>query len=192
MSAMLNEGSWLRRVWQKWPPSENSAADSSGGFRDLSSLLMSVNDETGIHNSMTSTAAIASDLSVNSSKNESVSDERSARPETVDRLRAAGAEVDASWEVWRLRGLAVEAQGRGRYYGLEGGDVLSYARRLAALDPGNADAASLLLKVGERMAWDAEAAMADGSPEEASGLVRSCLDLVPEHPRCLEVAGSGA
>jgi len=110
--------------------------------------------------------------------------------ETVDRLRSAGAAVDASWEVWRLRGLAVEAQGRGRYYGLEGGDVLTYAQRLAALDPGNAEAASLLLKVGERMAWDAEAAMTDGAPDEASGLVQTCLDLVPDHPRCLEVSRS--
>jgi hypothetical protein len=110
--------------------------------------------------------------------------------ETVERLRAAGAEVDASWEVWRLRGLAVDAQERGRYYGLEGGDVLSYARRLAALDPQSDEAASLLLKVGERMAWDAEAAISDGTPDDASGLVQRCLEVVPDHPRCLAVAGS--
>ena len=111
--------------------------------------------------------------------------------ETVARLRAAGAEVDTSWEIWRLRGMAVEAQGRGRYYGLEGGDVLTYARRLTALEPENAEAASLLLKVGERMAWDAEAATTDGAPERASELVQTCLELVPDHARCLEVAGSG-
>ena len=110
--------------------------------------------------------------------------------ETVERLRASGADVDASWEVWRLRGLAVEAQGRGRYYGADGSDVLSYARRLAALDPTNAEAASLLLKVGERMAWDAEAALADGTPGDAAPLVQQCLAIVPEHPRCLALSRS--
>jgi hypothetical protein len=46
-----------------------------------------------------------------------------------------------------------------------------------------------LLKVGERMAWDAEAALQDGSDEEAEELLTGCLDLVPDHPRCLAVRG---
>lgn len=109
-------------------------------------------------------------------------------PEAVDRLRAAGVFVDTSWEVGRLTELAREAQSRTRYFGLRGGDVASYALRLERLDPGNAAAASLLLKVGERMAWDADAALQDGSPARARALVDGCLELVPEHARCLEVA----
>ena len=104
------------------------------------------------------------------------------------RLREAGVDVDVSWEVARLTELAVQAQTRNRYFGLEGGDVRSYALRLAELVPASPEAASLLLKVGERMAWDAAAAMADGVPERASDLVEECLRLVAGHPRCLEVS----
>ena len=64
----------------------------------------------------------------------------------------------------------------------------SYALRLAELDPESDDAASLLRKVGERMAWDAEAALEDGPPDQADELLRQCLELVPDHPRCLEVS----
>jgi len=108
----------------------------------------------------------------------------------VERLRAAGIPIDVSWEVRRLTDLAVAAQRRGRYFGLEGGDVASYALRLAALEPESQEAASLLRKVGERMAWDADLALRDGPPERAEDLVRRCLALVPEHPRCLEVSES--
>lgn len=111
-------------------------------------------------------------------------------PETVGRLREAGVTVDVSWEAARLTSMAMEAQGRNRYFGLEGGDVQSYALRLAQLVPDSPEAASLLLKVGERMAWDAEAALAEGPPERAQELVRECLRLVPDHPRCLGVSGS--
>ena len=65
------------------------------------------------------------------------------------------------------------------------------AAEVPDFQPENAEAASLLLKVGERMAWDAEAATTDGAPERASELVQTCLELVPDHARCLEVAGSG-
>jgi serine/threonine protein kinase len=111
-------------------------------------------------------------------------------PETVSRLREAGVTVDVSWEAARLTSMAMEAQGRNRYFGLEGGDVQSYALRLAHLVPDSPEAASLLLKVGERMAWDAEAAIDEGPPDRAEQLVRECLSLVPDHPRCLEVPGS--
>jgi serine/threonine-protein kinase len=113
-------------------------------------------------------------------------DERGA---LITRLRDAGASVDASWEVRRLLDLAVEAQGRGRYYGADGTDVQSYALQLAALDPESAEAASLLLKVGERMAWDAEVARTEGPEGRADQLLTACLQLVPGHPRCSEVAG---
>lgn len=106
------------------------------------------------------------------------------------RLREAGVDVDVSWEVARLTELAVQAQTRNRYFGLEGGDVRSYALRLAELVPASPEAASLLLKVGERMAWDAAAALTDGVPERASDLVEECLRLVAGHPRCLEVSQS--
>ncbi len=105
-------------------------------------------------------------------------------------LRARGVSVDASWEVRRLTELAVRAQRRNRYYGLDGGDVRSYALRLAELSPASAVAASFLFKVGERMAWDAEAALQDGAPERADELVDRCLALVPDQPRCLSVAES--
>jgi serine/threonine-protein kinase len=108
-------------------------------------------------------------------------------PEAVERLRAAGIYVDTSWEVRRLRELAAGAQSTSRYYGLEGGDVRTYALRLAALQPDSREAESLLLKVGERMAWDAEAALVEGPSGRAEELVRECLALVPDHPRCQAV-----
>jgi hypothetical protein len=95
--------------------------------------------------------------------------------------------VDTSWEVSRLRASATEAQARARYYGLDGGDVVTFARRLAAIQPESAEARSLLLKVGERMAWDAEVALVEGPEGRAASLVEQCLQLVPEHPRCLAV-----
>lgn len=109
-------------------------------------------------------------------------------PQTVAELREAGVFVDASWEVLRLRDLVSEAQSRSRYYGVAGGDVESYAQRLAAIEPGSGEARSLLLKVGEHMAWDAEAALSDGSPDQAGELVGACLRLVPDHPRCTSVS----
>lgn len=109
-------------------------------------------------------------------------------PEAVRRLQAAGATVDASWEIHRLRGLATDAQERGRYFGVDGGDVASYALRLRELAPDSPEAASLLLKVGERMAWDASAALREGEESRAAELVSGCLDLVPGHPRCSAVA----
>ena len=108
-------------------------------------------------------------------------------PERVSQLRDAGVYVDTSWEVRRLRDLATSAQAQMRYYGLEGGDVRTYALRLAALQPDSPEAESLLLKVGERMAWDAEAALVDGPSGRAEELVRDCLALVPDHPRCRAV-----
>jgi hypothetical protein len=114
----------------------------------------------------------------------------SETPATVEELRDRGVEVDASWEVRRLMELAVGAQARSRYYGLDGGDVRSYALRLAELAPESPQASSLLFKVGERMAWDAEAALEEGSAEEARQLVDRCLDLVPDQPRCLLVSQS--
>jgi hypothetical protein len=110
--------------------------------------------------------------------------------DAVSRLREAGATVDVSWEASRLTSMALEAQSRNQYFGLEGGDVRTYALRLAQLVPDSPEAASLLLKVGERMAWDAEAALAEGPPERAEELMRACLSLVPYHPRCLQVSGS--
>jgi hypothetical protein len=110
--------------------------------------------------------------------------------DAVSRLREAGATVDVSWEASRLTSMALEAQSRNQYFGLEGGDVRTYALRLAQLVPDSPEAASLLLKVGERMAWDAEAALAEGPPEHAEELMRACLSLVPYHPRCLQVSGS--
>jgi serine/threonine-protein kinase len=109
-------------------------------------------------------------------------------PQMVGDLRGAGVFVDATWEVERVRDLVARAQGRSQYYGIAGGDVQTYALRLAAVEPESGEARSLMLKVGERMAWDAEAAVADGAPEEATELVRACLGLVPDHPRCLAVS----
>jgi hypothetical protein len=108
-------------------------------------------------------------------------------PATVDELRSAGVPVDTSWEVRRLRDLAARAQASTRYYGLDGGDVQTYALRLAALQPDSPEARSLLLKVGERMAWDAEVALVEGPSGRAAELVGRCLALVPDHPRCLAV-----
>jgi serine/threonine-protein kinase len=105
--------------------------------------------------------------------------------EVVNELRGAGVYVDTSWEVRRLRTLAAEAQARSRYYGLEGGDVRTYAQRLAQLQPESPEAESLLLKVGERMAWDAEIALEEGPEGRSAELARACLALVPDHPRCL-------
>jgi len=110
-------------------------------------------------------------------------------PRVVEELRSADVFVDATWEVERIRGLVSQAQSRSQYYGIAGGDVRTYALRLAAVEPGSGEAQSLLLKVGEHMAWDAEAALQDGSPEAATELVSDCLDLVPDHPRCLAVQG---
>lgn len=106
-------------------------------------------------------------------------------PAAVRQLEAAGVDVDTSWEVHRLTQLAAEAQSRGAYFGVDGTDVRSFALRLEALDPGSADAESLLLKVGERMAWDAEIALEEGPAERAPELIQACLALVPAHPRCL-------
>jgi hypothetical protein len=112
-------------------------------------------------------------------------------PEMIRSLRSRGVRVDVSWEIRRLTDLAVEAQERSRYYGLAGGDVRTYAQRLVELDPTSEIAASLFLKVGEHMAWDADAARAEGSPERAEALLSECLELVPEHPRCLVLPGEG-
>jgi serine/threonine-protein kinase len=109
-------------------------------------------------------------------------------PEIVRELRDGGVYVDTSWEVRRLRDLASGAQARSRYYGLEGGDVRTYATRLAVLQPESREAESLLLKVGERMAWDAEVALEEGPEGRAAELVQQCLALVPDHPRCLAVS----
>ena len=111
-------------------------------------------------------------------------------PQVVRELRESDIFVDATWEVQRIRALVARAQAASQYYGIAGGDVRTYALRLAAVEPDNGEARSLLLKVGERMAWDAEAAVADGVPERADELISACLDLVPEHPRCLAVRGS--
>lgn len=111
-------------------------------------------------------------------------------PVAVQELRDRGIEVDASWEIRRLIDLAADAQARSRYYGVDGGDVRSYALRLSQLAPDIPEASSLLFKVGERMAWDAEAALEEGAPETARRLVDRCLSLVPDQPRCLLVSQS--
>ncbi len=108
--------------------------------------------------------------------------------EVVQQIREAGAEVDVRWEVDRLLGLAQDAQARGRYFGVEGADVLTYARRLAELDSDNDEATALMRKVAERMAWDAAAALQDGAPEQAARLVEDCLAVVSAYPRCVEVS----
>ena len=110
-------------------------------------------------------------------------DERDV-PGAVGELRSGGLSVDTSWEVRRLIGLAASAQEQTRYFGRDGDDVRGYAQRAAVLEPGNVEARSLLLKVAERMAWDAAAAQQDGSPEIAQELVRECLTLVPDHSGC--------
>lgn len=113
-----------------------------------------------------------------------------AAPATVLDLRAAGVEVDASVRVDRLVREAAEAQARMAYYGEDGSDVRSYAQRASMLEPASPEASSLLRKVAERMAWNAEAALEDGSRQQAEELVEECLGLVPDHPRCNEVAAS--
>jgi len=112
-------------------------------------------------------------------------------PEIVAEFRAAGMYVDTSWEARRLRDLAVAAQAVSQYYGLDGGDVRTYALRLADLQPQSREAASLLLKVGEHMAWDAEVALEEGPGGRAEELIDQCLELVPDHPRCLAVSLEG-
>lgn len=106
-------------------------------------------------------------------------------------LRAAGVELDASWEVARIVALAAQAQAEGRYFGREGDDVQSWAKRLAAVDPGSLEAASLLRKVAERMAWDADAALQEGDAARAGELVQACLALVPAYSRCTALGGGG-
>jgi hypothetical protein len=108
-------------------------------------------------------------------------------PATVTELRDAGVAVDTSWELRRLRELAAGAQASTRYYGVNGADVRTYALRLAALQPDSPEARSLLLKVAERMAWDAEVALVEGPSGRAEELVRQCLELVPDHARCRAV-----
>ncbi|MFC1574802.1 protein kinase [Gemmatimonadota bacterium] len=112
-------------------------------------------------------------------------------PGVVEELRGAGVELDTSWEVARLIRMAADAQSQMHYFGRPGEDVRSFAQRALALEPESAEVRSLLLKVAERMAWDAEAALQDGSDEQAQALVRECLALVPDHPGCLAVAGEG-
>ncbi len=112
-------------------------------------------------------------------------------PGTVEGLRAAGLDVDTSWEVTRLVELAATAQAETRYFGRDGDDVRSYAERAAALEPGSQEARSLLLKVAERMAWDAEAALQDDAPDLAEALVRECLSMLPDHPGCIAAGGQG-
>ena len=107
----------------------------------------------------------------------------------VEELRTAGVEVDTSFEVQRLIGLAAAAQSRTRYFGADGEDVLSFARRAAELDPESVEAAALIRKVAERMSWDAQAAAADGAADRARELASGCLALVPDHPRCQATAG---
>jgi serine/threonine-protein kinase len=109
-------------------------------------------------------------------------------PATVTELRDAGVVVDTSWELRRLRELAAGAQASTRYYGVAGADVRTFALRLAALQPDSPEARSLLLKVGERMAWDAEVALVEGPTGRAEELVRQCLELVADHQRCRAVA----
>lgn len=106
-------------------------------------------------------------------------------------LRGAGVDVDTSWEVARIVAAASQAQAAGHYFGREGEDVQSHARRLAALDPGNLEAASLLRKVAERLAWDADAALQEGDAARARELVQACLALVPAYPRCAALHGGG-
>jgi serine/threonine protein kinase len=113
-----------------------------------------------------------------------------AVPATVTQLRQAGINVDTSWEVARLIQEAVRAQAQVQYFGNGGEDVLGYAQRAASLDPESPEARSLILKVAERMAWDADAASADGDPDRAAELIGECLALIPDHPGCV-AAGTG-
>jgi len=111
--------------------------------------------------------------------------------DAVAGLRRAGVEVDTSWEVSRLIRLAAGMQARRRYFGHGGDDVQGYASRAAAIDPDSPEARSLLRKVAERMAWDAEALLQDGSGDKARALLQACLDLVPGYPRCANPAREG-
>ncbi len=110
--------------------------------------------------------------------------------EVVEELRGAGLTVDTSWEVARLIALAQDAQRRTAYFGTPGSDVMSFASEARALDPESPEARSLLLKVAERMTWDAEAAMGEGRVEEARELVEECLRVVPDHPGCAGAMGT--
>ena len=78
------------------------------------------------------------------------------------------------------------------YFDRSGSDVRSYALRARTLEPGSPVAQSLLLKVAERMAWDAEAALHDGSPEVAQELVQDCLSVIPGHAGCQAVGAEGS
>ena len=117
--------------------------------------------------------------------------DESALVPTLEELRAAGLDVDTTWEVARILSLAAEAQAAGRYFGAEGRDVLSHARRLLTLEPDSPEARSLVLKVAERMSWDADAAAQDGDGERANALRAACLEVAPGHPRCAP-GGGGA
>jgi serine/threonine-protein kinase len=110
-------------------------------------------------------------------------------PATVSDLRTAGVNLDTSYELARLVGLAAEAQAATRYFGSAGSDVQSFAERMAALEPDSPEARSLLLKVAERMAWEAQAAIQDGSTDVAQQLVQDCLAMVPNHPSCVAAGG---
>jgi hypothetical protein len=77
------------------------------------------------------------------------------------------------------------------YFGHDGDDVRGYAERMVALDPDNPEARSLLRKVAERMAWDADAAFRAGSPGVAQNLLRECRAVIPDYPRCEAVAAGG-
>jgi serine/threonine-protein kinase len=112
--------------------------------------------------------------------------------DVVRSLRDAGLEVDTSPEVARLVRAAMDAQRRMAYFGAPGSDVMSFAQEALSLEPGNPQARSLLLKVAERMAWDAEAALADGSPERAQQLASECLALSPDHPGCQGIGVGGS
>jgi hypothetical protein len=112
-------------------------------------------------------------------------------PGAVADLRASGVQVDASWEVDRLLERAIRAQRDMRYFGHDGDDVRGYAERMATLEPNSREARSLLLKVAERMAWDAEAAFQEGSTGVAQALLRECRTIVPGYPRCEAVAAGG-
>ncbi len=98
---------------------------------------------------------------------------------------ASGPGVDD--QVASLIRQAAAAQAEMRYFGQPGMDVRTFAEEAIQLEPGSREARSLLLKVAERMAWDADAALQDGSPERARELARECLRLAPEHPGCLAV-----
>ncbi len=114
-----------------------------------------------------------------------------ALPEALQGLRSAGAEVNTWGRVSGLLDEAVRAQKDLRYFGFDGADVRSFAERILALEPESPEAASLLRKVAERMAWDAEAALQGGEVGEAGGLLEECLALVPDYPRCVALRSGG-